>query len=474
MTEKDGGGDVIDDYLPTESTTVEYKVSLETAKPKSWLKTISAFANTCGGTIVWGVADDRTLVGLDDIDSTARQITELIKARIEPLPAYEMREIENRFLVLTVREGSMTPYYYTGDGRHTAYIRTGEQSVEAPPHILNSLILRGQNNTFDTLPSAFKLDNVSFTLLEATYRQRSGGSFDKTKDLFSFGLVTKDGQVTYGGLLFCDQAPLRQSRIFCTRWNGRIKGTLNADALDDKEYGGSIIALLENAETFVRNNSKNSWFISGLRRSESSDYSYEAVREALVNAIIHRDYQIVGSEIHVDMFDDRLEIYSPGGMCSGNRIQDLNLAYIPSLRRNPVISDLFGRLGYMERRGSGIGRILEQYADNYLSPSFYSDSSSFIVIFPKRGAEGRVSSPTGQNEYNDRQMTDKKESMTDKKHILLKHMRETGRWVTNSDVKKMLGVSEATAKRYLTGLVKEGMLIAEGENKARKYRAEKI
>lgn len=119
-------------------------------------------------------------------------------------------------------------------------------------------------------------------------------------------------------------------------------------------------------------------------REEFEDYPTKAVREALVNAIIHRDYQILGSEIHIDMFDDRLEITSPGGMVDGSQIQDLDLTKIPSLRRNTIISDLFGRLHFMDRRRSGITRIIESYSDCVLKPKFSSGVSNFTVIFPNK------------------------------------------------------------------------------------------
>lgn len=121
-----------------------------------------------------------------------------------------------------------------------------------------------------------------------------------------------------------------------------------------------------------------------MTREERSDYPYKAVREVLVNALIHRNYQILGSEIHVEVFDDRLEITSPGGMMNGRRVQDMDIRHIPSMRRNQVISDVFSRLGFMERRGSGIDRILNSYVEAAQKPTFYSDSDFFIVTLPNR------------------------------------------------------------------------------------------
>jgi predicted HTH transcriptional regulator len=123
------------------------------------------------------------------------------------------------------------------------------------------------------------------------------------------------------------------------------------------------------------------------------DYPSEAVHEALVNALVHRDYMIQGSEIHVDMYDDRLEIVSPGGMPDGKRIQDLNIDDVASIRRNPVICDLFSRLKLMERRGSGLRKIIDQYPED-ATPSFRSTEQSFVVML-KNLNYGKVSMPSG-------------------------------------------------------------------------------
>ena len=178
--------------------------------------------------------------------------------------------------------------------------------------------------------------------------------------------------------------------------------------MDDKEFrSSSIINLLLNAESFIRNNSKNAWTIRGMKREEKSDYPYKAVREVLVNAMIHRDYQIIGSEIHVDMYDDRLEITSPGGMLNGSRIQDLDILRVPSMRRNEIISDIFGRLNYMDRRGSGIGRIMNSYSDYAEKPEFYSTDYYFSVVLPNRSV-----AELSQLEFTKQQLSVEKTQLT--------------------------------------------------------------
>jgi len=202
--------------------------------------------------------------------------------------------------------------------------------------------------------------------------------------------------ITNAGALLADESPIRQSRLFCTRWNGLDKASGVMDALDDKEFSGSLVSLLQNGTEFLKNNSKMKWKKVGDGRIDLPDYPERSVLEGLVNALIHREYLELGSEVHIDMFDDRLEIYSPGGMYDGSFVQERDINKIPSKRRNPIIADIFNRLKYMERRGSGFKKIRDDYRGQYLytksmEPEFYSDRDSFILTLMnlnyKKGAE---------------------------------------------------------------------------------------
>ena len=182
-----------------------------------------------------------------------------------------------------------------------------------------------------------------------------------------------------------DQHTVYNSRMFCTRWNGLEKGSIFDDALDDKEYEGNLIYLLNSGSEFIRNNSKVRFVKKAQYRVDKPDYAERAVTEALVNALIHRDYIVLGSEVHIDMFDDRVEITSPGGMFGGGSIQEYDIYSIRSMRRNPVIADLFHRMKYMERRGSGLRKIVSEteklpgYTEAY-KPEFSSTATDFRVI----------------------------------------------------------------------------------------------
>ena len=376
---------MIDRWI-AEATECDFKVALETKKPKSWLKSVSAFANGIGGTLFFGIRDDREIIGLEDVQADAEAISRLIKERITPFPDFILtpeRENGKDLLILTVSPGRATPYYYKADGVMEAYIRMGNESVIAPNYVMNQLLLKGMNRTYDALISEYDFKDYAFSKMREQYKTWTGNSMED-KLFESFEMRDGNGRLTNAGALLADQSPIRHSRLFCTRWNGLDKSGGMVDALDSAEYSGSLIILLNEGVGFVKRNMKTRWKKTANSRIEMPDYCERSVFEALVNALIHRDYTVLGSEVHIDIYDDRLTIHSPGGMADGTRIQERDISSVSSTRRNPVLADIFGRLGYMERQGSGFKKITESYyaAHNYrdeLEPKFYSDVSSFQV-----------------------------------------------------------------------------------------------
>lgn len=335
-----------------EATEYDKKLALEEKKPKSWCKSVSAFANTLGGVLVFGVSN----------------------------------EDEKVLIILDVYKGEETPYYYAADGVLEAYVRVGNESVKATPTELKRLVLRGKNTSYDSQNSTYKVEDYAYSQLRARYKKWTGNSFDE-KDLVSFGLADEEGNLTNAGALLVDDSPIRWSRLFCTRWNGLNKSGGVVDALDDAEYSGSVISLIENGEAFIKRNAKKMWKKTPNSREEMPEYVERSYHEALINALAHRDYLVNGSEVHIDIYDDRMEIYSPGGMPDGSLIQERDPLTVPSTRRNPVLADVFNRLGYMERKGSGFGKIISGYEFqvNYSEdkkPSFRSDRYQFTVVLP--------------------------------------------------------------------------------------------
>lgn len=373
-----------------EATEYNKKLALEEKKPKSWCKSVSAFANTFGGALIFGISDAGQIVGLDDPEGDAEKISEAVKSRLDPIPEFKLRfhktDDEKVLVILEVYKGDETPYYYSGDGVLEAFVRVGNESVKATATELKRLVLRGKNTSYDSQNSTYKMEDFAFSKLKERYKKWTGNSFDD-KDLVSFGLVNEQGELTNAGALFADESPILCSRLFCTRWNGLNKSGGSVDALDDAEYSGSVIFLIENGEAFIKRNCKMKWRKTANSREEMPEYVERSYHEALVNALAHRDYLVNGSEVHIDIYDDRMEIYSPGGMPDGSMIQDRDPLTVPSTRRNPVLADVFNRLGYMERKGSGFGKIISGYEFqiNYNEskrPSFRSDRYQFTVVMP--------------------------------------------------------------------------------------------
>lgn len=366
-----------------ECTYYDLKQMLERKKVKSWLKSVSAFANTEGGSLFFGIADDHSVIGLQDVQSDAEFISECINDRLDPIPEYDLipqEENEQTILELRVKKGLFTPYYYCQDGTRTAFVRYGNESAVATSQQLLSLVLKGSNRTWDSLSSNEEKSQHSFIMLANTFRKQTDLTFED-KLLKSWGLVDAANHLTNAGLLFADDCPVYQSRIFCTRWNGLEK----SNALNDTEYSGNLLYLLDMAMSFVRANTAMPWTAQPTYRQNNPDYSERAIFEVIVNHLIHRDYTVMGSEVHIDIYDDRLVVFSPGGMYDGTKIQERDLKAVSSYRRNPIIADVFAQLNYMEKRGSGLRRIqtltasLPTYSEGKL-PFFESDNQMFYTI----------------------------------------------------------------------------------------------
>ena len=167
-----------------EATAYDKKERLEVSRPKSWLKSVSAFANGNGGTLVFGISDDDRTVGLADAESDSEVISECVKTKLDPVPDIhlEFKEIDGKKLILLhVNAGTETPYYYIGDKQRLAYIRIGNESVVADRLQLKALVLKGSGRTYDALPSPYKFTDMAFTQLRSACYKRLHRSFDDSE-----------------------------------------------------------------------------------------------------------------------------------------------------------------------------------------------------------------------------------------------------------------------------------------------------
>ena len=462
-----------------EATEYDKKLALEEKKPKSWCKSVSAFANTFGGALIFGISNEGMVVGLENPEGDAEKISEVIKTRLDPMPEFKLRFYQTEdgkvLIILDVYKGDETPYYYSGDGVLEAYVRVGNESVKATATELKRLVLRGKNTSYDSQNSTYKAEDYAFSKLKERYKKWTGNSFDD-KDLISFGLVNEQGNLTNAGALLADESPIRCSRLFCTRWNGLNKSGGAVDALDDAEYSGSVISLIENGEAFIKRNCKMKWRKTANSREEMPEYVERSYHEALVNALAHRDYLVNGSEVHIDIYDDRMEIYSPGGMPDGSMIQDRDPLMVPSTRRNPVLADVFNRLGYMERKGSGFGKIISGYEfqinyDESKRPLFRSDRYQFTVVMPNLNYD--VSHDFEENETMSESMSESMSETMSKlertRMQIILHYLDTNKKINSSIAAKLLKVEIKTASRLLLKGEKLDILNSYGKTKNKVY-----
>lgn len=439
--------------LIAECTAYDFKVMLEEKKPKSWLKSVSAFANGSGGSLFFGINNNGIVKGLDDVQHVCETISSRIRDYMDPLPEVEMIPHETdglHILQLKVSSGHYTPYYYVGDGQLMAFVRVGDESLPATAEQMVRLVLKGSNKTFDSLHTDYKAEKFSFTILANAFKDRTKQDWNK-KYLLSFGLVTGTGHLTNAGALFADDCPLWQSRLYCTRWEGKEKG----DAINDAEFTGNILMLLREAMNFVKSNTKRGWEKLPDRRKNKPEYAERAILETMVNHLIHRDYTVMGSEVHIDIYDDRLTVTSPGGMYNGLLIQDLDIADVSSERRNPILANVMAQLDYMEKRGSGLTRICNETKaqDGYkeeLRPTFKSTQAQFQTI---------IFAVTDTSNVGD--MTETR--ITERQHKILNLIKESPT-ISGRQMSEILSVSQRTVERDLSALQKFGILRHDGKD----------
>ena len=353
-------------------------------KNKKYLKAISSFANGYDiGYVIFGVEDKtKNIVGVKDVKKSYEEVSNRIKTRIDPsiIPTIDIVDIGGKkVIVVKVIPGQHTPYYYVHKGTRTAYIRKGDQDCETNSIELNELILRGKNIGWDELVTDNLYKDFTFEKLKKYFEDIKDYKIEK-EDLESFGLLNGE-KLTNAALLYSDQNPVVGSFVSCTRWDGLDK----LSAKDDIEFYGSILEQIDNAMEFIKKHMSNGWVKEGgkLARRTIPEYDLDAMREAIINAEAHRSYLMRGTNVELAFYDDRIEIVSCGAIGNGKTLEEL-LKRPTSQRRNQLVCDIFSRLDFMERRGSGIKKILLAYENDEKKPKFEILGDVFIVTFYSR------------------------------------------------------------------------------------------
>ena len=411
-----------------ETATLEFKQQLS----KSYLKTVSAYANYGTGKIIFGIADDGTPVGLADPQDTCLRIEHAINDSIDPVPRFELAiEGDTRTVTLTVHEGPDKPYLSSG----RAYRRTDTSTVEVSRLEYGRLVLTGGHVSFDALVA--KEQDLAFGHLEKELASKLGLKPLDQNSLISLELMAPSGEYCNAAALLADSNHF--PGIDIARFGESINIINARHTFEHMSVLEQMQRTLEVFDTYYAYEE-----IVGFERIAKTLVPREAFREAIANALVHRCWD-VRANIKVGMFADRIEITSPGGLPAGIT-EELYLAGGPSVARNPILANVFFRLGHIERFGTGIPRILDEYAHETVSPSFALRDSSITVMLPVTVLENVT---------------------LDEEAILA--VLAKGSALTRSQISEKTQLSKSKAIRTLNALVEKGLVTKVGEGRSVRY-----
>ena len=408
-------------------------------------KEVIAFANNGGGVIYIGVDDNGNETGVADVDETYTRLTNGIRDAISPdvtvFSKYSLNE--NNVIKIEISEGARKPYYLKSKGIKPSgvYVRQGASSVPASEDQIRLMIKMSDGDSFEGIRSL----NQELTFVSAKQAfEKYGVEFSENKYRV-LGITTDSNDLyTNLGLLLSDQC------------KHSIKAAVFADEdntsfLDSKEFTGSILRQLDDAYSYLMLNNRNNAEFKGLERVEHYSYPQEALREALLNALVHRDYAFSGSII-ININESQIEFISLGGLLPGLSAEDIQNGI--SQPRNPKLAEVFHRLRLIESYGTGIRRIFTLYRDCEKKPEIIVTPNTFKLILPNR------------NYYS----TDKSEekALNDQQRTILQHIERNGA-INEETVQKLLGVKRTRAYVILKEMRDSGLIEVQGRGQNKKY-----
>ncbi|WP_418997244.1 ATP-binding protein [Adlercreutzia equolifaciens] len=411
-----------------ETTTLEFKQQLS----KSYLKTVSAYANYGTGKIIFGIADDGTPVGLTDPQDTCLRVEHAINDSIDPVPRFELSiEEDTRTVTLTVHEGPDKPYLFSG----RAYRRADTSTVEVSRLEYGRLVLTGEHVSFDALVA--KEQDLAFSHLEKELASKLGVKPLDQNSLISLELMAPSGEYCNAAALLADSNQF--PGVDVARFGESTNIIHSRHAFERTSVLEQMQRTLEVFDTYYAYEE-----IVGFERITKTLVPREAFREAIANALVHRCWD-VRANIKVGMFADRIEITSPGGLPAGIT-EELYLAGGPSVARNPILANVFFRLGHIERFGTGIPRILNEYAHETVSPSFALRDSSITVTLPVTVLE----------------------NVTPDERAILDVLAKSSA-LTRSQIAEKTQLSKSKAIRTLNALIDKKLITKIGEGRSVRY-----
>ena len=437
-----------------ESETVELKsVVVDDIK-----KEIIAFANTDGGTLYIGIRDDGEVVGLEDPDGTALQVSNMVRDSIKPdvtmfLHYKTIEEAGKKIIEINVQRGTDRPYYLAKKGMRPegVYVRQGYSAVPATDTAIRRMIKETDGDRFETMRCLEQELTFEATEKEFQFRNVEFGP----QQMRTLKLVDNDGLYSNLALLLSDQNPYTiKVAVF--------QGTTQMIFKDRREFGGSLMKQMNEVYEYIDFRNQTRATIEKLSRIDVRDYPVIAVREALLNLIVHRDYSFSASAL-ISIYDDRIELVSIGGLMPGIDLEDV-LAGL-SVCRNQNLANVFYRLHLIEAYGTGLTKILEAYEGASEKPVISTTKNSFKIALPNVNAKYEVKTVPASIENIPPVPASKADR--NEQRILI-YVREHGA-ITRPEVEELLGISASTASRLIKKMVWSGLLVQDGKARNSRY-----
>lgn len=411
-----------------ETNTLEFKEEIT----KSFLKTVSAFSNYEGGTIIFGIDDDGNVKGIDNAYKKCLDIENRINDNITPQPDYRLKiDDTNNTILLTIDSGENKPYFYNSK----AYKRNDTSTIEVDAFELTRLVLEGKKINYEDLPS--NNQNLNFDYLESKLKDVihiDTFNYDtlKTLNLFNNNLFNNAANILSNNNSF----PGIDIAVFGNNINIIKKRIILENMSILEMYDKAILAYTDYYQYEE---------IEGSYRKKVELIPEEAFREAVANALIHRAWDL-NAKIRISMFDDRIEITSPGGLVNGITKEEYISGMISSLR-NPIISNIFFRLGIVEIFGTGILRIVHSYKQSIKKPIFNTSTNTIQIILP---------------------ILNLNSSLKEDEKIIYQILKENGP-LSISKIIPLVPYSRSKAKELIKKMVKNNIIQVTGKGRGTKY-----
>lgn len=418
---------------------------------------VIAFANTDGGKIYIGMNDDGTARGVEDVDGTMLRVTNMIRDAVRPDVTMFMEcgvEIIDgkNIVILTIQRGTSRPYYLHGKGVRPegVYVRQGASSVPASETAILNMIKETSGDRYEDGRSINQ--QLTFEKTAAYFKKKKIEFGENQKR--TLNMISEDGTYSNLGMLLSDQCV---HTIKMAVFDGSVKSVFR----DRKELSGSLLEQLEEAYAYIDSFNRTRSEFEGLDRIDKRDYPPEALREALLNAIVHRDYAISSATL-ISIFDDRIELVTIGGLVRGITFDDIMLGV--SVLRNQHLANVFYRLRLIEAYGTGMLKINECYADYDVKPQIEATNNAFKITLPNTNYKKNVST---ENHVKTNPI---KAIPADMREEIVIGLFENSDTISRKDVEVALKVSQATAISVLRKMVEKEILIKENGGKYLRYR----